>query len=130
MKKNITIFLTLVLLSFLWANAVIVEWKAEPEQDKIILQWKTSLEEDVLKFVVERSIDNSHFTDIGQVSPRGPGFQYRFEDDQLGKINGVFYYRLKIVNVDNSIQHTETLPVIPNISNISQTWGSIKALFR
>jgi len=84
----------------------------------------------VVKFVVERSTDNSHFFDIGEVPARGPGFQYRYEDNKLGFTNSIFYYRLKIVNNDGSFQYTDTLPVIPNISDISRSWGSIKALFR
>ncbi len=130
MKKTLFIIVFFASLSILLANAVITEWKAEPEQDKIILQWKTSLEENVQKFVVERSTDNSHFMDIGELTARGPGFQYRFEDNNLGLLNNVFYYRLRVVNKDGSYQHTDVLRVIPNISDISRTWGSIKALFR
>ena len=40
------------------------------------------------------------------------------------------YYRLRVVNNDNSFQYSEVLNVIPNISSISRSWGSIKALFR
>ncbi|MBN2365557.1 MAG: hypothetical protein JXL67_05290 [Calditrichaeota bacterium] len=120
----------LLFISLLYANAVIVEWKAEPEQNKIVLQWKTSSEEDVNKFIVERSNDNSHYVNIGEVQARGPGYQYKFEDTNLGMTNSVFYYRLQILNGDGSFQHTDALTVIPNISNISRSWGSIKALFR
>lgn len=125
----ISLFLT-IFITFLWASAVIVEWKAEPEQNKIILQWKTSSEEGVQKFVVERSTDNSHFFDIGEVPARGPGFMYHFEDNRLGLTNSIFHYRLRIVNNDGSYQYTDTLPVILNLSDISRSWGSIKALFR
>jgi hypothetical protein len=125
--------ITFILLSFVvfvFANAVIVEWKAEPEQSKIVLQWKTSQEENVTKFVVERSTDNAHFSDIGEVTARGPGFQYHFEDENLGMTNSLFFYRLRIVNENGTFQYSESLQVIPNISSISRSWGSIKALFR
>jgi hypothetical protein len=124
---------TLILLAavtYLFADAVIVEWTAEPDQNKIVLQWKTSEEENLTKFVIERSTDNNHFRDIGEVSARGPGFQYRFEDTNLEMVNSIFYYRLRIVNGDGTFQYTDTLPAIPNISSISRSWGSIKALFR
>jgi len=94
------------------------------------LRWKTSQEENVTKFVIERSTDNTHFSDIGNVTARGPGFQYHFEDNNLGMTNGIFYYRLRIVNTDGTFHHTDTLSSIPNISSISSSWGSIKALFR
>jgi hypothetical protein len=130
MKKITSILLLLFVASFVLANAVITEWKAEPQHNKIILQWKTSSEENVNKFVVERSTDNSHFIDIGEIAARGPGYLYKYEDNELGIINSIFYYRLRIVNLDNSFQRTDVLTVIPNISSISRTWGSIKALFR
>lgn len=118
------------LVTLVFANAVIVEWKAEPEQNKIILQWKTSQEDNVEKFVVERSIDNKTFTDLGEVVARGPGYQYRFEDDNLGRSKSIFYYRLRIIDRDGTIQYTDSLQVIALISSITRTWGTIKALFR
>jgi hypothetical protein len=130
MKPILSLLFLTVFTTWLWAGAVVVEWKAEPEQNKIILQWKTSQEEEVVKFVVERSTDSAHFFEIGEVTARGPGFQYRFEDNKLGLTNSIFYYRLKIVNNDGSFQYTDTITAIPNISSISRSWGSIKALFR
>jgi hypothetical protein len=130
MKPIISLVFLTIFTTLLWANAVIIEWTAEPEQTKIILQWKTSQEDEVIKFVVERSTDNSHFFQIGEVTARGPGFQYRFEDNKLGLTNSIFYYRLKIMNNDGSFQYTDIITAIPNISSISRSWGSIKALFR
>jgi hypothetical protein len=126
-------FATLLLLStfsLLFAKAIIIEWKAEPQQNKIVLQWKSSSEENVQKYVVQRSNDNNHFSDIGEIEAKGAGYVYRFEDEDLGIINSIFYYRLKIIDQDDSFEHTDVLTVIPNISSISRTWGSIKALFR
>ena len=129
--KRITFYISLLgIVALLWAGATIVEFKAEPGQNKIILQWKTSHEQNVVKFVVERAGDNRHFVAIGEVNARGPGFTYRFVDDQLGKVQNMFYYRLRIVDSDGSYQFTDSLPVIYNISGISRSWGSIKALFR
>jgi len=130
MKAFKTILILIIFVSFVLGNAVIVEWKAEPGANKITLQWKTSEENNVQKFVIERSIDNKHFADIGEVTPRGPGYLYKFVDDNIGKVKSIFYYRLRIVNTNGSIQRTDVLQVIPNISSFTRTWGSIKALFR
>lgn len=130
MKKIAVFVILLLFVSLAFADAVITEWKAEPAQGKIILQWKTSKEENVQKFIVERSADNRHFSEIGSVNARGAGFQYQFVDDNLGRFNSVFYYRLKIINSNGNMQYTDSLPVIPNVSSISRSWGSIKALFR
>ena len=130
MKSVKVILIILTLSAMLFANAVIVEWKAEPSQDRIVLNWKTTSEVSVDKFVIERSTDNKHFTDIGEVVAQGAGFNYEFVDNNLGKFKNLFYYRLRVVNKDGSYQHNDSLPVIPNISSMAQTWGSIKALFR
>ena len=130
MKAIKTVFILFTFFSFVLGNAVIVEWKAEPGVDKITLQWKTSEENNIQKFVIERSIDNKHFTDIGEVAPRGPGYLYKFIDNNIGKVKSLFYYRLRIVNTNGTVQRTDVLQVIPNISSLTRTWGSIKALFR
>lgn len=116
--------------AILFANAIIIEWKAEPSQNKIILHWKTSQEIDVEKFIIKRSADNRNFSNIGEVPAKGPGYQYQFEDNRIGRVNSLFYYRLQVINKNGSTQQTDSLPVIPNISSIVRTWGSIKALFR
>lgn len=130
MKIFQIILFLLLSTSLLLAGAVLVEWGAEPEQDRIIVHWKTSSEDELLKFVVERSSDNSHFSEIGEVIARGPGFEYRFEDDKLGMTNNLFYYRLRLVNKNGSFQYSETFWAFSNILSTSRSWGSIKALFR
>lgn len=131
MKKTILPLLIITFATSLIANAVIERMSANSQQNKIILQWVTSSEENINTFVIERSTEiDKHFKSIGELKARGPGFEYRFEDDKLGITNSIFYYRLKIVNNDNTIQYTDVVRAIPNISSISRTWGSIKALFR
>ena len=130
MKTVYTTILLVLFVSLLMANAVLIEWKADPEQDKVVLQWKTSQENDVQKFVIERSIDNKNFTDIGEVISRGPGYQYRFEDTNLGRAKSIFYYRLRIVNRDGTFDYSDALQVIASINSITRTWGTIKAWFR
>ena len=123
------ILLLFLFLNLLFANAVFIQWKTEPKEDKILLQWKTSQEDNVQKFVIQRSNDNTHFKYIGEVKAQGPGFQYEFIDDSLGKFRSLFYYRLQVVNNDGSVQYTESKHGFINISSIIRTWGSIKALF-
>ncbi len=130
MKLRIFFVFLLLIFGLVFAGADILEFKAWTEQKMIILRWKTSHEESVQKFVVERSTDNRNFIKIGEVMSRGPGFQYQFEDQKLGRFNSLYYYRLRIVNKDGSNQFTDSLPVISNISSLVRTWGSIKALFR
>ncbi|MFZ0389948.1 MAG: hypothetical protein WAN36_05775 [Calditrichia bacterium] len=130
MKRHSILLIIFLTASLLFGNAVITEWKAEPQSDDIVLQWKTSQEVNVDRFIIERSNDDEHFFNVGEVQARGPGFDYRFVDDQLGRAKGAYYYRLKIMNKDGTHQFTDSLPVIPFMSSITQTWGTIKALFR
>lgn len=122
--------LLFILVSLAFANAVIIQWKADSEQDKVILQWKTSQENDISKFVIERSIDNKNFYDIGEIASRGPGYQYQFEDNDLGKVKSTFYYRLRIVNNDGTFEHNDALQVYISFNSIAKTWGTIKAWFQ
>ncbi len=118
------------LVTLVWAKAVILEFRAEPESETIVITWRTGEEVDVQHFVVERSTDGENFTAIGTVPAKGSNSDYRYEDASLSHFKSVFYYRLKIVDKDGSFEYTETLPVIPKISSIKRTWGTIKALFR
>ncbi len=130
MKILTPIIILLFLITLSVADAEFKEWSVNYNSDQIVLQWKTIEENNVEKFVIERSSDNKNFTDIGEVEARGAGYDYKYVDDQVGRIDSIFYYRLRVVNKDGSIQHNDALSVIPNISSISRTWGSIKALFR
>ena len=122
--------LLLVLVTLVWAKAVILEFRAEPENETIVITWRTGEEINVQHFVVERSTDDANYTAIGTVPAKGSNSDYRYEDASLSHFKNVFYYRLKIVDTDGSYAYTDALPVIPKISSIKRTWGTIKALFR
>lgn len=122
--------LLLALVSLVFADAVITEFQAEPSQNRIIITWKTGEENGVQVFVVERSTNNKDFSAIGEVAPKGSNSTYEFIDENFSEAKTVFYYRLQIKNKDGSHQFTDSLPVIPTISSLTRTWGSIKALFK
>jgi hypothetical protein len=126
---------TVVILFFasqvlLFADADILEFRAEPSPNKITLNWKTGQENEISLFHVERSLNNQDFQTIGEVTPKGNNSSYEFVDDNISRLKSIYYYRLKIINDNGTFQFSESLPVIPNVSVIKQTWGSIKALFR
>jgi len=129
-KKNIHILFVLLLVSLAWASAVILEFRAEPTPDKTIITWKTGEEIDVTSFWVERSSDDHTYVKIGEVPPKGSNSSYQYFDNSISQVQSVYYYRLEIRNADGTSQFTESLSVIPNVSSIKRTWGSIKALFR
>lgn len=127
---TITLLITISLFSYLLADAEIIEFRAEPSPDKITLNWQTGQETNIVSFNVERSINNEDFIKIGKVNPKGNNSSYEFVDESISRVNSIYYYRLKVVNTNGTFQYSESLPVIPNVSSIKRTWGSIKALFR
>ena len=130
MKTNLKWVILVFLVQALWAGAVVVEFTAEPYRDKILLTWRTGSEKDVEMFIVEKSLNDRDYVKIGEVTPKGDNSEYRFEDKNLSQLKNVFYYRLRIRMSNGADQFTDSLPVIPKISSIKRTWGSIKALFR
>jgi hypothetical protein len=112
------------------ADVEIIEFRAEPSPDKITLNWQTGQETNIVSFNVERSINNEDFIKVGEVNPKGSNSSYEFVDESISRVNSIYYYRLKVANTSGTFQYSESLPVIPNVSSIKRTWGSIKALFR
>jgi PKD repeat protein len=72
------------------------------------LNWQTETEANTDHFIVERSIDGSHFTEIGNVQAKGLTsrslYNYYQLNDPLLNIQSAkrFFYRLKIVDKDGS----------------------------
>ncbi len=130
-KKFLLILLSLVSLTFTgYADAVIIEFSAEPAKNKIILTWKTGEEKNLNRFIIERSSNKKDFRKIGELTPKGSNSNYEYIDDNLAGVKSIYYYRLRILNDDGTHQLSESISVIPNISSFAKTWGSIKALFQ
>lgn len=126
----------LYLSAVLYAGAVIDGFRGEPGANKVTLYWSTLNETNCKGFQIERSLNKTDFEKIDFVKGAGNSSDrkdYKFIDKTVFKpeINRTFYYRLKIVNEDNSVSiYAQVIKVIPSISGARYTWGSIKALFR
>lgn len=75
------------------------------------LNWFTASETELSHFEVEVSNDGVNFTTGGRVDATGganTAADYSFTDDQLKEVN---YYRLKIVNLDGSVEYTEMITI-------------------
>lgn len=90
------------------------------------LKWSTASEADNSYFVVQKSIDNENFYDIGRVAGQGNSSyisEYSFKDDKP-KL-GVNYYRLKQVDIDGvftlsnvvTANYKNILIIVPNPAN-------------
>jgi Secretion system C-terminal sorting domain len=77
-----------------------------------ILTWNTSQEHNANYFAVERGIDGIHFTEIGEVKAGGNtsvARSYQFNDPNSAK--GINYYRLRLVDIDNSGRYSNIITV-------------------
>jgi hypothetical protein len=139
-RKQIYIFLPLLLMLasaiVLFAGAVIVDFRGEPGANKVTLHWATISEVNCKGFHIERSLDKTDFAKLGFVKGAGNSSErkeYEFVDNTIYKTttSRTFYYRIKIIDVDNTESTFDQLVAItPSISGARYTWGSIKALFR
>ncbi len=85
---------------------------SNPINNKFIqVDWSTVKEKDLDYFVIERSTDEMNYTTVGQEVANGTTNQlseYRFNDTKvLPNIN--YYYRVKLVQTDGSIQYTHSV---------------------
>ncbi len=135
MKKLLMIFvygvITLCFTSILFAGAVIPKFEGKDGGNKVVLEWVSIVESNLAYYEIERSLDQKNYTTIDKIDARGPS-TYTYIDKSVFKQNShVFYYRLRIVDKDNSnTLFWKTLSVKPSISGIKHTWGSLKAMFR
>lgn len=81
------------------------------------LNWTTSQESNSSHFTIERSADGNNFSQIGKVNAAGNSsvtLKYQFTDEL--PLSGLNYYRLKLVDKDNS-QKTSDIVSIRNSSS-------------
>ncbi len=141
MKHKITtISIAIIFLIYfsivLYAGAVIVDFRGEAGSNKVTLFWSTLNETNCNGFQIERSLNKEDFKKISFIKGSGNSAgckDYRYEDKTVYKpqMDRIFYYRLIIINQDNSESvYSQVVSVTPSISGARYTWGSIKALFR
>ncbi|HEX8316181.1 MAG TPA: T9SS type A sorting domain-containing protein, partial [Flavisolibacter sp.] len=85
-----------------------------------MLKWTTENETNASHFVVERSIDGSSFTSIGNVKANGitERSNYSFPDAQVLSLNtDVVYYRLKMVDQNNEFKYSNVITITISDNN-------------
>lgn len=90
----------------------LLSFHAEPESKRIKLLWTTSSEKNTTHFVVEKSADARHFTELGTVKARGSLYHsahYTLHDETPS--TGLSYYRLKQTERDGRYSYSNTIAV-------------------
>ncbi len=86
----------------------LLNFYVKAESKKAHLIWQTATEQNSDRFEIERSMDGLRFEKIGSVKAAGNStirIDYSFFD--LKPKKGINYYRLKEVDIDNSLQYSE-----------------------
>jgi Secretion system C-terminal sorting domain len=76
----------------------------------VTLNWNTQLEINFSHFTIERSADGANWEDIGTIQAIGNSAvqtDYSYTDEQ--PLTGMNYYRLVLVNMDNSYTYSQVL---------------------
>jgi hypothetical protein len=86
--------------------------------DNVKLDWTSENERNTSHFAVERSADGGAFNAIGSVNASGTGsHQYSFTNNISGTAT-VYYYRLKMVDIDGRFVYSNILRITNNGSAI------------
>ncbi|PJB00286.1 MAG: hypothetical protein CO128_00990 [Ignavibacteriales bacterium CG_4_9_14_3_um_filter_30_11] len=132
MKKTfLKLFLTFALISTAFAGAFILSFTVSPEDDNAVIRWTTAQETNISKYIIERRSPQGPFIELVTINPTGSNSSYEYKDKGAYKTNDIlFIYRLKIVDIDNTITYSDERSISLNVSGVKRTWGSIKAMFR
>lgn len=89
-----------------------------------LLDWSTSSEQNSSYFDIERSTDGTRFMKAGRVSAAGNSNitrQYSFNDDISAVNAGLFYYRLKQVDVSGQEKYSPVVIIKQNSKGFNAT---------
>ncbi len=103
----------------------IVDFTATKQTKVVDVNWQTSTEQNSSYFDVEFSRDGSKFESIGKVNAAGTSSSVKtYALIHTSPVNGVNYYRLKMVDVDGTFKYstvrtvkfssTKTINIMPN----------------
>lgn len=93
-------------------------FKAALEDCETIITWTTESETRVSHFELEQSNNGTAFSMLGRIDATGSpvqGASYAFTDNQLTQVN---YYRLKIVDLDGSVEYSEVFTVHADCASV------------
>ena len=99
---------------------ILTNFDVQTVNDKNVLNWSTSQESNSDYYSVEHSTDGNNFEAIGQVDAAGNSSNSRtYSYTDANPVAGVNYYRLKMVDLDNSAKYSDIKSVRNSVSNMS-----------
>ena len=94
------------------------------------MKWETLYETNCKEFIIERSTDNNHFSEIKNVPAVGNSIQaneYKTYDTNLS--DGKYFYRLKVISTNGAIFYSESQIIEIGQSVRNQENLNIKSVF-
>jgi len=130
----VTLFV-LIILSQVFAGAVIVDFKGIASRNQITIKFSTMSEVNCKEFILERSLDQKTFNKVANIEANGNSNikkDYEFIDKSVFRAtDNTFYYRIKIVDTNGAVSvYSDMIAVTASVSSVRHTWGSLKAMFR
>lgn len=97
-------------INFLYNSATLAveltSFTAVIEKSKVLLNWETPQETNHQAFFVEHSTDGYNFNKIDKIEGRGDSqHQKQYTSTHYSPSNGLNYYRLKQVDIDNTFKY-------------------------
>ncbi|MEL6675689.1 MAG: FlgD immunoglobulin-like domain containing protein [Bacteroidota bacterium] len=95
------------------------------------LEWETGPETHSTDFVVERSLDGTNFSALGNVAPTGSataGSIYQYDDAGAAALNQTLYYRVREIMTDGQSNYSSVVQLAPLAApSTPVTWIQIDA---
>ncbi|MBO9611406.1 MAG: T9SS type A sorting domain-containing protein [Dyadobacter sp.] len=102
----------------------LVSFTGERLEKDVILQWDIADAEHFSHFEIERSADAKRFEHAGDMAFDAAKSRYRFLDSNPFKPSQTLYYRLKMVDLDNTFAYSKILNVSSNDLNRARHYVS------
>jgi hypothetical protein len=86
----------------------LLDFSAKYQKPDALLEWSTADESNVDKFIIERGTDPNHLAPVGTVAVKGGKIvtQYQFKDGLANTSGDKFYYRLKMMDIDQKFNYS------------------------
>lgn len=137
MKYFVLVILIISVYSLSAIDTIIQSFTATSNGKDIIVEFRTLSEKNVIRFDIERSINNSPFKKLTSLVPKGPSSYYRYVDEgaflkenENNSQSNSYSYRIKIIFSEKSYTISNTVSVSHVVNGFYRTWGMIKEMFR
>lgn len=97
----------------IFVSADYLNFSGSPLQEGNLITWETLIEEDIERFALERSIDGTEFSEVGQVTATGnidQGAAYSMVDPQPFRPRT--HYRLREISSNGEVNFSEVISVM------------------